>query len=134
MTQNAIVLNSFPDGMAEVAVIRGTACGSNCGNCESCIYQNELRTIAVNTIQAVRGQKVVIESKSSEVYKAEILIYLLPLFMLVIGYLVCSLLGLREWLSITAGFASLIIGVCIVIFTQKNKPDMRFEIVRAIHD
>ena len=134
MTQNAIVLNSFPDGMAEVAVIRGTACGSNCGNCESCIYQNELRTRAVNTIQAVRGQKVVIESKSSEVYKAEILIYLLPLFMLVIGYMVCSLLGLREWLSITAGFASLIIGVCIVIFTQKNKPDMRFEIVRAIHD
>ena len=36
MTQEAIVTRRLPDGMAEVVVTRGTACGSNCGNCESC--------------------------------------------------------------------------------------------------
>lgn len=30
MTQDAVVTKVFPNGMAEVVVARGTACGSNC--------------------------------------------------------------------------------------------------------
>ena len=44
MTQDAVVTKVFPNGMAEVVVARGTACGSNCGNCESCVFQNEPKT------------------------------------------------------------------------------------------
>lgn len=33
MTQNAVVTRILPNGMAEVAVVRGTACGGNCGSC-----------------------------------------------------------------------------------------------------
>ena len=32
MTQDAVVTKVLPNGMAEVVVSRGTACGSNCGN------------------------------------------------------------------------------------------------------
>ena len=42
MTQDAVVTKVLPNGMAEVVVSRGTACGSNCGNCESCVFQNEI--------------------------------------------------------------------------------------------
>ena len=46
MTQDAVVTKVLNNGMAEVVVTRGTACGSNCGNCESCAFQNELNAFA----------------------------------------------------------------------------------------
>lgn len=134
MTQDAVVLNSFPDGTAEVAVTRGTACGSNCGNCESCIYQNELHAKALNPLAAKRGQKVIIQSKSAAVYKAEMIVYVMPMLMLIIGYLVADLLGAADWVCILAGFLSLILGVAVVVFTQRNKPEFQFEIVRIEND
>lgn len=134
MTQDAVVINSFKNGMAEVSVLRGTACGGNCGNCEACVYQNELRTPAVNTVNAVKGQHVIIESSSAKVYKAEFVVYIMPLLFLIIGYLVASLLGAAEMISVLVGFISLGLGVLVVVFTQKNKNDITFEIVRICDD
>lgn len=134
MTQDAVVINAFKNGMAEVSVLRGTACGGNCGNCEACVYQNELRTPAVNTANAVKGQHVIIESSSAQVYKAELVVYIMPLLFLIIGYLVASLLGAAEIVSALAGFVSLGLGVLVVVFTQKNKNDITFEIVRICDD
>lgn len=134
MTQDAVVINSFKNGMAEVSVLRGTACGGNCGNCEACVYQNELRTPAVNTVNAVKGQHVIIESSSAKVFKAEFVVYIMPLLFLIIGYLVASLLGAAEMISVLVGFISLGLGVLVVVFTQKNKNDITFEIVRICDD
>ena len=93
MTQDAIVRQVFDDGMAEVVVPRSTACGSNCGNCESCIFQSELCTRAKNLIGAKPGQRVVIESKSSKIYKATLLVYILPIVLVVAGYLIAAAAG-----------------------------------------
>ena len=71
MTQDAVVLKILPNSMAEVVVTRSTACGSNCGNCESCIFQSELKAIANNRIGAKPGQRVVISSSSRTVFSAE---------------------------------------------------------------
>ena len=68
MTQDAVVTKVFPNGMAEVVVARGTACGSNCGNCESCVFQNEIKAFAKNSVHAKPGEKVVIESLSSRIF------------------------------------------------------------------
>lgn len=134
MTQDAVVLNSYPNGTAEVAVSRGTACGSNCGNCESCKYQNEIKMLAKNKIKAKRGQHVEIESKSSEIFKAELLIYSLPLVFLLLGYLIPSLLGFKEIVSVAASFISLIIGALIIVKIARKRPDIEFTIVRFIND
>ena len=75
MTQDAVVTKLLPEGMAEVVVMRGTACGGNCGSCESCMFQKELHTEARNLIQAKPGQKVTIESKSSRIFGAALLVY-----------------------------------------------------------
>ena len=90
MTQDAVVTKLLPNNMAEVAVARTTACGGNCGSCESCIFQSELKTPARNLVGARPGQKVVIESKSSAVYKAAMLVYLLPITLVVLGYVLAS--------------------------------------------
>ena len=134
MRQDAVVLKTFGNGIAEVAVTRGTACGSSCGNCESCIYQNELRAVAVNPIKAERGSRVIIESESSKVYRAEILVYIIPMLLLVGGYVAAMLAGAGEGLCVLAGFALMLIGVALVVFSQRKKKEIQFVIVRLKDD
>ena len=81
MTQDAIVYRRLSEDMAEVVVTRATACGGNCGSCEACMFQSELKTPARNLIGAKPGQRVVIESKSSKIYGAILLVYVLPLIL-----------------------------------------------------
>ena len=83
MTQDAIVTKILPNDMAEVAVARTTACGGNCGSCEACIFQSEMKTLARNRIGARIGQKVVIASKSSTIFGAALLVYIMPLLVFI---------------------------------------------------
>lgn len=131
MTQDAIVYKCLPNGMAEVVVTRTTACGSNCGNCESCIFQSELKTLAKNSIDARPGQKVIIESKSSKIYKAAMLVYILPMILMVLGYALGAALSVGEGLGIALGFAGLIAGAALIVLSErrKNKEPITFEIV-----
>ena len=129
MTQDAIVYKCLPNNMAEVVVTRTTACGSNCGNCESCIFQSELKTLAKNTIAARPGQKVIIESKSSKIYKAAMLVYILPLILMVLGYALVKRCYGR--LTSALGFAGLIAGAALIVLSErrKNKEPITFEII-----
>ena len=131
MTQDAIVYKCLPNDMAEVVVTRTTACGSNCGNCESCIFQSELKTLAKNSIAARPGQKVIIESKSSKIYKAAMLVYILPLILMVLGYALGAALSTGEGLGIALGFAGLIAGAALIVLSErrKNKEPISFEII-----
>ena len=131
MTQDAIVYKCLPNGMAEVVVTRTTACGRNCGNCESCIFQRELKTLAKNSINARPGQKVIIESKSSRIYKAAMLVYILPMLLMVLGYALGAALSTGEGLGIALGFAGLIAGAALIVLSErrKNKEPITFEII-----
>ena len=132
MTQDAVVTKLMPRGMAEVTVGRSTACGGSCGSCESCIYQNELKTLARNKIDAQPGQKVVIESKTSVVVGAAMLVYIMPLALFLIGYALAAAAGASEGLCIAVSFAALVVGAVILVTSQKlrkNKNPITFDIV-----
>ena len=117
MTQDAVVTKLLPDNMAEVAVARTTACGGNCGSCESCIFQSEIKTVARNLIDARPGQKVVIASKSSTVFGAAALVYLMPIVLFLLGYALAFLAGAAEEICIAVSFAALLLsGVILVVF------------------
>ena len=60
MTQDAVVIKAFDNGLAEVLVARGTSCGEHCGSCSVCKYVGEIHTYAKNKIHAAAGDKVVI--------------------------------------------------------------------------
>lgn len=132
MTQDAIVTKLLPDGMAEVVVKRATACGGNCGSCESCMFQNELKTAARNTIGAKPGQRVVIESKSSRIFGAAMLVYVMPLLFFLLGYGVSAALGAGEGGRILASFAALAVSAAVLVWSQKKKrkkEPITFEII-----
>lgn len=135
MTQEAVVTKLLPGGMAEVAVTRSTACGGNCGSCESCIFQSELRTSAKNEIDARPGQRVLIESRSSRIYGAAMLVYIVPLLLMLLGFALASLLGLPEAAAILFSFAGLLLGAVLLVVVHRKKgreQEISFTIVSRI--
>ena len=132
MTQDAVVIKVLNEELAEVAVTRGTACGGNCGSCESCMFQSELRTQARNLIGAKPGQKVVIESKSSRIFGAAVLVYVMPLLFFLAGYAAAALAGATEGVRILVSFAALLVSACVLVLSQrmkKNKKPITFDII-----
>ncbi|MBR1456043.1 MAG: SoxR reducing system RseC family protein [Oscillospiraceae bacterium] len=132
MTQDAIVTKILPNEMAEVAVARTTACGGNCGSCEACIFQSELKTVARNRIGARVGQKVVIASKSSTIFGAALLVYVMPLLFFIAAYAAAYLLGAREGLCIAVSFIGLLVGAAVMVMSQRMKREkepITFDIV-----
>lgn len=121
MTQDAIVYRRLANNMAEVVVTRSTACGSNCGNCESCIFQSEIKTVAKNLINAGPGQRVVIESKSSRIYGAALMVYILPMVLALAGYFIVYAAGAAEGLCVLGSFLGLGLGAVILVVTQRKK-------------
>ena len=128
MTQDAVVTKLIDKRTAEVEVERGTACGGNCGSCEACVFQNKIRTTARNRISALPGQKVVIETKTSDILGAAALLYLL----LFIGYAIGAALSFGQGGCILVGVAFFALGVALNVLLQrrKNKTPITFEIIQ----
>ena len=137
MTQDAVVTRLLPNNMAEVAVARTTACGGNCPSCEGCIFQSELKTLARNRIQARPGQKVVIATRSKEIFGAAALVYLMPIVLMLLSYAVAAALGAGEGLRVLVSFLAVLVSAGILVLSQraqKNKDKISFEIVRIAEE
>lgn len=121
MTQDAIVFKCLNADMAEVVVTRATACGSNCASCEACVFQNELKTVARNLIGARPGQKVRIESKSSRVYGAILLVYIVPILLAVAACFSAYAAGASEGVCVLCTFLGFLFGAVITVLSQRFK-------------
>ena len=132
MTQDAVVFRKLSEDMAEVVVTRATACGGNCGSCEACMFQSELKIPARNLIGANPGQRVVIESKSSKIYGAILLVYIVPIVLAIIGCFAAYAAGASEGICVLCTFLGFMLGAAAVVISQKLKQDKQsitFDIV-----
>lgn len=118
--------------MAEVAVLRGTACGGNCGgncgSCEACAFESRILVQAVNNIYAGVGERVVITGKTSYVLGAALLIYMLPLAFFFVAYALAYQLGLGQGLCVLVSFIGLALGAVAVVLIGRRKKEVRYEI------
>jgi len=125
LTQDAIVYKCLDKERAEVVVTRATACGSNCASCEACVFQNEIKTVARNLVGARPGQKVLIESKSSRVYGAIMLVYIVPILLAVLGCFLAYGAGASEGVCVLCTFLGFILGAVITVLTQRMRKDTK---------
>ena len=125
MTQDAVVIKAFDNGLAEVLVARGTSCGEHCGSCGVCKYVGEIHTYAKNKIHAVAGDKVVIESKTSEVLGAAFTIYIIPMIAMLVAYLAAAAMGFGESVSVPAAFIAFMACVGVVTVYQRRKANCK---------
>ena len=133
MTQDAVVFRCLDDERAEVVVTRATACGANCESCEACVFQNELKTVARNLIGARPGQKVLIESKSSKVYGAILLVYIVPILLAVLGCFAAYAMGASEGICVLCTFLGFLLGAVVTVVTQRLMRDrnpITFDIIK----
>lgn len=123
MTNEGVVTKLMPGKMAEVAVTRATACGGSCSSCEGCMYEREMKAVAKNLVDAKPGQKVVIESRTSVIFNAALLVYVMPMVFFVAGYALAYLLGAGEGLCIAVSFIMLVLSGALLVITQRKKKD-----------
>ncbi len=121
MLQEAIITNIREDGLAEVVVERLGICGGDCNGCEGCKYEHLMKSVVQNPIDAHRGQHVMIETPTAGVVKGALAIYVLPIVMLIAGYLIAALLSLGEGACIAAAFGAALAGVVIAIVVSKKR-------------
>ena len=125
MIQEAILTKKLPGDLAEVAVVRATACGKNCTSCEGCAFRNELKVIAKNPFGIEAGKKVLIETKTASILGAVIAVYLFPIFAMFITAVLAAMLGATETVCVFTAFSALFVSVLLTILFQRLKKHSR---------
>ena len=134
MTQFAIIKKLTAPDKAEVEVLRGTACGDDCGSCEVCNYASKIRVEARNDVGAQLGDRVEIEARTSRVLGAAVLVYVVPFVLFFIGYAVAAALNFSEGLSMVMSFAAFAVGMVIVVIVGRRhrKNPITYNITRVV--
>lgn len=134
MTQYAIIKKLTGPDRAEVEVLRGTACGDDCGSCEVCHYASKIRVEARNNIGAQVGDRVEIETQTSRVLSAAVLVYVVPFILFFIGYAIAAALDMSEGYSMLMSFGFFAVGFVIVALVGRShkKNPITYEITNII--
>ena len=112
MQQLVKVLTCAPDGSAQVACLRQSACSGDCHQCSGCgaVEQTMIFT-ARNPIGARPGDTVTVESATGPVLKAAAMLYMLPLVLFIAGYLV----GMQWNLGALIGGLAFVLSIALII-------------------
>ena len=113
MEQKVKIRRVFPDGTAEVVHIRESACSGDCHKCSGCGAAKESITLtARNAIGAGPGEVVIVKSDSAPVLRGAVVLYILPLVLFVLGYLLTA----SGW----GGCLGFVIGIVAVIVYDRK--------------
>ena len=140
MEQIAVVKKLLGDGMAQVSVERGTACGAahscaDCAGCEHVIVQTEKVVTAFNDISARTGDVVRLRSENAPFMKSAAIVYLLPLVLALVVYgIAAATLSLSEGPMMLFALLGFVIGILIAVAWDrhmKKSSGLRFHIVEV---
>ena len=120
-----------PDAMAQVVLIRQSACSGDCHKCSGCgAAQETVVFTAHNPIGAKEGDMVVVESASGPVLKAAAVLYILPLVLFIGLYLAGEHLWGKGPLVGGLGFVLGIFGAVAYDRLIMKKKKTEYKIVR----
>lgn len=129
MTQNGVVTKILNNGKAEVSVERGTACGGHCsGGCEACVYANRILIQAENLVYAAVGDRVILESRTSSIMGATMLIYMLPLLFFFVALIATSVSGLGQGMCAVISLIGALLGGVFAVVIGRRKKEIVFRI------
>lgn len=120
MTEIGVVKNVI-DNTAEVAVVRKSSCGENCGSCSGGCKLTENIVTAKNTVGAKNGDVVEIEASSRAVLGRAFLIYILPLMLFFTVFFIAEPLTRSEAAAAAFAFAAFVAVFCVLHFFDKRK-------------
>ena len=108
MEQKVMVRQVLPDGTARVVHIRESACSGDCHKCAGCGAAKETITFtAQDPIGVKAGDVVIVKSDTAPVLRGAMVLYVLPVALFLLGYLVT----MSGW----GGGAGFLLGIGAVI-------------------
>ena len=108
MEQKVMVRQVLPDGSARVVHIRESACSGDCHKCAGCGAAKETITFtAQDPIGVKAGDVVIVKSDTAPVLRGAVVLYVLPVALFLLGYLVT----MSGW----GGGAGFLLGIGAVI-------------------
>lgn len=117
MRQQVEVKSVTPDGYAQVAAIRRSACSGDCHKCSGCgAVVQEVQVRAKNRIGARPGDHVIVETGNGAMFTALLVVYLLPVLLLLAGYILGEVLGISPGLCSLVGFA---LGIVVILLYNR---------------
>jgi sigma-E factor negative regulatory protein RseC len=118
MEQLVKVQKCNPDGTAQVMHVRQSACSGDCHQCTGCgAAKQTLILTADNPIGATPGQLVTIRAESGPVLLGAALVYLLPLALFFVGYLLFAL----AWdLGALGGSIAFVLGIVLAVIYDRR--------------
>lgn len=117
MEQLVKVKSVFPDGTAQVIRIRESACSGDCHKCSGCGAAKEtIAFTAENPVNAQPGDPVYVKTRSAPVLMGAAVVYLLPLLLFFLGYL---LLDAMWGLGALGGGIAFVLGIMIVVLYDR---------------
>ena len=121
------------DGIAEISVVRESACGDNCASCSAKCTLKDANVSAKAIPGLQTGDMVYIEMAASKIIFAAFLAYITPIFALLLGFFIGTGLGLGEEASAGVGILAMVIWFFIVYAIDKRlKKLYRHTIVEVI--
>lgn len=124
MEQLVKVRQCNDDGTAQVLCLRQSACSGDCHKCSGCgAVEQKMLFTAQNPIGAKPGDTVRVRTQSGPVLLGAAVLYLMPLVLFMVGYLVCLA---WQW-EFLGGLAGFVLGVLLAVIydrkvAKKNKP------------
>ncbi len=117
MTQVAQVKRILSPELAEIAVVRQGACSHNCSDCGGCMTaaQPTVTARAENRVGAREGELVVVETASAQLLGMMAFVYLLPMVLLIGGYIAAQAAGLTVGWCILVGLAAFAVSILLIV-------------------
>ena len=121
MTQIATVQRIIDSKYAVISVPRKSACGHDCEECAGCgVSGAAVEAKAINTVGAVPGQKVVVESSTQKMLGIVAFVYAVPVILFFLGYVIPLLLGASVAVQYTVAAAGFFAGVALAILYDRR--------------
>lgn len=116
MRQTAQVTKVVSPGYVEVKVKRQSACAGahNCGSCDACALMAnapEVVVVARDERGHEVGDTVTVESETARVLGAAVLLYIVPLALFILGYILGNTLGWSDGHAIALGGGGFLLGI-----------------------
>lgn len=108
------IVKQLIENEAEVLVKRASACGENCAHCKGGCQPTSITARVENKAGAAVGDTVKIETDTSDVILAAVLLYFVPCLIAIIGAVVAQMLTLQKWVTAIVAICAFLAAFCTV--------------------
>ena len=129
MTKEGYV-SKIHNGYTYVVTECESACGPNCAECSSHCKSNLRETLALNPVGAKVGDRVEMSVEDSKIVFLSFVVYMLPLIILFVTWVLCDYLWRNTLVNLVAIIA--LLGVWVFFIRKFNKKGIINKIERIL--